>query len=264
MKTTTAPTLEQHLARLIATPPGPVRSRLLQRVQASARKHRDYLTLRREHHRWQPLLPGIREHELRRDAWVRVCLWQVDAGRPIALPKDAEAAELLVVRGRLQGLGRRQGDSLAAESYLTLNSSDEPLPWQAAELTLLYLRCRLRGAPPLPELEAHWWQLAARAGTPRQGRWVASGPGVQVMALCGDTTVVSMLVRFEPGGAVADHHHALDEDCLVLAGEMFLGDILLRDLDYQLAPAGGGHFGETSDVGVTFFFHGALDPVLLR
>jgi hypothetical protein len=48
----------------------------------------------------------------------------------------------------------------------------------------------------------------------------------------------------------------------VLQGEMFLGDILLRAGDYQLAPAGGTHFGETSDVGVLFFFHGALDPVL--
>ena len=71
-----------------------------------------------------------------------------------------------------------------------------------------------------------------------------------------------MLVRFAPGASVADHRHALDEDCLVLEGEMFLGDILLRTGDYQLAPAGGSHFGEMSDVGVLFFFHGALDPVL--
>jgi len=44
---------------------------------------------------------------------------------------------------------------------------------------------------------------------------------------------------------------------------MFLGDVLLQRGDYQLAPAGGGHFGETSDVGCTFFFHGAIDPVLV-
>ena len=69
-------------------------------------------------------------------------------------------------------------------------------------------------------------------------------------------------MRFAPGASVPDHGHALDEDCLVLQGEMFLGDILLRTGDYQLAPSGGSHFGETSDVGVLFFFHGALDPVL--
>jgi hypothetical protein len=64
------------------------------------------------------------------------------------------------------------------------------------------------------------------------------------------------------GASVPDHGHALNEDCLVLEGEMFLGDILLRTGDYQLAPAGGSHFNENSDVGVLFFFHGALDPVL--
>ena len=83
------------------------------------------------------------------------------------------------------------------------------------------------------------------------------------MALCGDKQVMSMLVRFEAGACVLDHQHAVDEDCLVLRGEMFLGDILLRTGDYQLAPAGGAHFDETSDVGATFYFHGALDPALL-
>jgi hypothetical protein len=264
MKTTLDRTLTQSLARLIATPPDPVRSRLLQRVHASAHEHRSYLTLRHERYRWQPLAPGMREQRLRQDGWVRVSLWQIDAGMPLVLPDDIAATELLVVQGRLQGQAPDGSDSLEVHSYLTLAPGAGPLPWHAAEPTLLYVRSLLPAAPPLPELEAHWWQLAARqAGQLRRRKWVGSAPGVNVMPLCGDATVVSMLVRFDPGGAVADHHHALDEDCLVLAGEMFLGDILLRALDYQLAPAGGTHFGEMSDVGVTFFFHGALDPVLL-
>ncbi|MDH4392306.1 MAG: hypothetical protein QE285_12915 [Aquabacterium sp.] len=49
---------------------------------------------------------------------------------------------------------------------------------------------------------------------------------MQIQALCGDRHVVSMLVRFEPGAAVPDHDHAIDEDYLMLAGEMFLGDVL--------------------------------------
>lgn len=263
MKSALAPTVEQRLARLIARPAEPVGARLLQRVQASARQHQGYVTLRREHHRWQPVAPGTREHLLREDAALRVGLWQLEPGTLLQLPDATQAAELLVVQGELQGLGPHAGDRLPPEAYLTLGAAGAPPLWQAAAPTLLYLRS-LQATAPLPGLEAHWWQLAARqAGQPRQRRWVPSRPGVQVMPLCGDAQVVSMLVRFEPGGAVPDHHHALDEDCLVLAGDMFLGDILLRPLDYQLAPAGGGHFGEMSDGGVTFFFHGALDPVLL-
>ena len=64
--------------------------------------------------------------------------------------------------------------------------------------------------------------------------------------------VVSMLVRFDAGASVPDHHHAIEEDSLVIDGEMFLGDLLLRQGDFQLAPAGGGHWGETSDVGCLF------------
>jgi quercetin dioxygenase-like cupin family protein len=114
-------------------------------------------------------------------------------------------------------------------------------------------------------LEARWWALAGASSAwvdPGRRRWHASTDGVDVLPLRGDADVVSMLVRFAAGASVANHRHALDEDCLVLQGEMFLGDILLRAGDYQLAPAGGTHFGETSDVGVPFFFHGALDPVL--
>jgi quercetin dioxygenase-like cupin family protein len=83
-----------------------------------------------------------------------------------------------------------------------------------------------------------------------------------VLRLWGDARVVPMLVRFDAGAAVPDHGHELDEHCLVLDGAMFLGDILLRAGDHQLAPAGGGHWGETGDVGCVFFFYGAIDPVL--
>jgi quercetin dioxygenase-like cupin family protein len=94
------------------------------------------------------------------------------------------------------------------------------------------------------------------------GPWVDNRAGVQVLPLAVKAKVVSMLVRFEAGAGVPDHGHALDEDCLMLQGEMFLGDILLRAGDYQLAPAGGTHFGETSETGALFYFHGALDAAL--
>lgn len=258
------PGLLESLMPPIAVATERVGERLLRRVQHSVSAHQGYRTLRREQHHWLPVAPGLREHRLREDAGMRVSLCRLDAGACWYLPPEAAAAELLVVQGSLQASGRPGGDALAAEGYVVLDRAISAPPWVAAEPTLLYLRSRLRQAPALPALEAHWWQLAARqAGQPRRHRWRAATPGVQIMPLCGDATVTSMLVRFEAGAAVPDHRHALDEDCLVLAGEMFLGDILLRPLDYQLAPAGGGHFGEASDVGVTFFFHGALDPVLL-
>jgi hypothetical protein len=137
---------------------------------------------------------------------------------------------------------------------------------RAAEAgTEVYLRERRVGLDRLPELEARWWRSAEgrmRLTQRDRRRWAPVSPGVDALPLWGDREVVSMLVRFAPGASVPDHHHALDEDCYVLDGEMFLGDILLRAGDYQFAPAGGGHWGETSDVGVLFYFHGWVDPAL--
>jgi quercetin dioxygenase-like cupin family protein len=79
------------------------------------------------------------------------------------------------------------------------------------------------------------------------------------MPLWGHPDCTSMLVRFAPGAGVPDHQHAVHEDCLMLEGEMFLGDILLRPGDYQLAPAGSGHLATETDTGVVIYAHGDLD-----
>lgn len=53
---------------------------------------------------------------------------------------------------------------------------------------------------------------------------------------------------------------AVDDDCLALDGALLLGDNRLRAADCPLAPAGGAHCGEMSDVGV-LVFRGNIDPV---
>jgi anti-sigma factor ChrR (cupin superfamily) len=71
-----------------------------------------------------------------------------------------------------------------------------------------------------------------------------------------------MLARFEPGARIATHGHGLNEDCVMIDGDLFLGDVLLRKGDYQLAPAGTEHQSLVSDHGATLFFHGAIDTRL--
>ena len=133
--------------------------------------------------------------------------------------------------------------------------------------TQVYVRQMRVDPATLEEPEAQWWRVQRaplQLVLPAKRRWHATFPGVEVMPLWGNPAVTSMLVRFAAGAGVPDHQHAVHEDCLMLEGEMFLGDILLRPGDYQLALAGSGHFGEMSDVGGTFFFHGAIDPVLIK
>lgn len=262
-------------ARLGLAPPrgargAQLRAKLLARVRASALAHRAYRTVRSADGAWQPAAAGVSRRVLRSDAEVCVELLRLEAGTPLPWPQAARAQEILLLDGALAGAeGGATPDGLdrlaGAAGYVVRGRGDAAPALSAATAARLYVRHLLCEPAQLPALEAHWWALACAAPAwvnPARRRWHASGPGVEVLPLRGDAEVVSMLVRFAPGAAVADHAHALDEDCLVLQGEMFLGDILLRAGDYQLAPAGGTHFGETSDVGVLFFFHGALDPVL--
>jgi hypothetical protein len=239
--------------------------RLLSRVTDSAERHSGYHTVRREQGHWQPLAPGVRCRPLRASGGLRAVLVQLQAGAWWPPAMDAQAQEVLLVQGGLQAADGAAGTRLGPLAYLVRQGGEAGDCWQATAPTTLFVRSWIKGSS-LPPLEANWWQMACRK--PLQlaaGRrpWTPAGPGVQVQALCGDRQVVSMLVRFEPGAGVPDHGHAIDEDCLMLAGEMFLGDVLLRPLDYQMAPAGLGHFGETSERGGLFYFHGALDEVLL-
>lgn len=245
-----------------------LRQRLMARVSRSAAAQRQHLTVRRERGAWLDIGPGLQQRLLRASGGMRVQLLRLDAGAPLPWPDDALAQELLVIDGALQPApGNPAPQPLAPQGYLVCAADAARAQWVAAAPTLLYQRLRLTGHD-LPALEQAWWARVradglALASGQRPWQPAATGGGVTVQALCGDQQVVSMLVRFAPGGAVPDHGHALDEDCLMLAGEMYLGDTLLRPLDYQLAPAGGGHVDECSEGGGTFFFHGALDPVLL-
>lgn len=255
---TSMPTLPPELAPWLGervADPG-TRQRVLERVQASAQRHAEYRTIRREDGAWQPLQAGVARRVLRDDGAVLVELLRLDEGAELPLAADAVAEELLVLQGAL-GAGKARH----AHGVRRADAAQERL--FTTERSLVYRRVLRASFESLPALEAHWWTRSAAGWVDASAKpWLANGPGVQVQPLRGDRDVVSMLVRFAPGAAVPDHRHALDEDCLVLEGDMFLGDILLREGDFQLAPAGGSHFGECSDNGVLFYFHGALDPVL--
>jgi quercetin dioxygenase-like cupin family protein len=69
----------------------------------------------------------------------------------------------------------------------------------------------------------------------------------------------AMLCLAEAGARVPSHVHGHDEECLMVRGELFLDDLLLREGDYQLAPAGSGHRVTETDVGALIYAHGDAD-----
>jgi quercetin dioxygenase-like cupin family protein len=267
-------------ANLHGSPRPGLRQGVLARVAASAQAHAEYRTLRREASPWLPAGLGAQQRWLRQGAAETVALVALEDGAALPETAGAVAVEYLLTEGRLH-------DAHSSRQLPTWSHAVQPAG-SAAGLraqgpATLYRRVLHAPVAEQATAEARWWQArieaavagtgtgagtdyvaanGARDGWQAPGAWINNRSGVQVLPLAAHRHVVSMLVRFEAGAGVPDHGHEIDEDCLVLAGEMFLGDILLRAGDYQLAPAGGSHFGETSDVGATFFFHGALDSAL--
>ncbi len=244
-----------------------VRQRLSERIRRSVEAHREFRTVRREQLAWAMTAPGCAEATLARTEYSHVTLVRLDAGAELAWPAGAFAQEVLVVDGGvLAEPASAAAQPLTRWSLALRRAADAGVLRAHGGAAQLYVRNVQVPLSGLPAVEAAWWNVPAarlQCIDAERRRWRDGFEGVQTLALWGTPDVVSMLVRFAPGAGVPDHRHAVHEDCLMLEGSMFLGDIVLRAGDYQLAPAGGGHFGEMSDVGGTFFFHGGLDPVLV-
>jgi quercetin dioxygenase-like cupin family protein len=242
--------------------------RLALRARQSVLAHRDYHTVRREDLNWTAVAAGVSEALLHARPQARATLVRLQAGAQLPWPDGVSAQEVLVVEGQLLAKAEAGAPVTLERHALVLRSAFEAGSLTACgdQATTLYVRQLLQPPATLADPEHAWWSLPRsplQISHAQGRRWRPSFPGVEVLPLWGTADITSMLVRFAAGASVPDHPHAADEDCLMLEGEMFLGDILLRPGDYQLAPAGGMHFGETSDVGGTFFFHGAIDPVLV-
>ena len=83
--------------------------------------------------------------------------------------------------------------------------------------------------------------LTRRAGT---GVWTEMSPGVTYTVLFEDPVAKrrSMLVRALPGATYEFHFHDEGhEECLVLEGDLIMGDLKLSAGDFHLAAKGSSH-----------------------
>jgi hypothetical protein len=246
-----------------------LRRGLLERVRRSALAHRDFTTVRREDAAWTLTSPGVRQQGLSAVGGMRVALLQLAPHAAVPWHVEVRGQELLVFDGTLDldldlDATGAPSTTLSALQHLVVARD------VACRLTAgnggatVYVRSRTVDLAQLPAAEALWWAAAQGAPPVAAGSactWARYVDGVDAAVLQANGDVASMLVRIAPGASVPDHGHGLDEDCFMLAGDMFLGDILMRAGDYQLAPVGCQHVGIASDSGGMFYFHGAVPPL---
>jgi hypothetical protein len=95
--------------------------------------------------------------------------------------------------------------------------------------------------------------LTRRAGT---GVWTEMGPGVSFTVLFEDPVAKrrSILVRALPGSNYASHFHDEGhEECLVLEGDLIMGDLKLLPGDYHIAAKGSTHPAATTISGCLLY-----------
>jgi quercetin dioxygenase-like cupin family protein len=87
-----------------------------------------------------------------------------------------------------------------------------------------------------------------RAG---EGEWRAIAPGVTIKLLRRNTSTDNMtaFIRMQPGASVEAHPHPQSEECLILEGEIFIGEHRLCAGDMHVAAAGTIHAPVTSPRG---------------
>jgi hypothetical protein len=93
-----------------------------------------------------------------------------------------------------------------------------------------------------------------------EGEWVPLARGSEVKILLVDKVKRerSFLLRLAPGGHVPAHDHPTTEECMVLSGDMVIGDTIFYPGDFHAAIAGVKHPPLTSRNGGVIFIRGPI------
>ncbi len=219
------------------TPLSRIATQLQRRVEASVGAERGLHTVRVKDTPWSMVVDGLRVRELYRAANpsalragepLSVELWHVAAGFDSAMPADDDrSVEWLLVHGDIEVDGRVH----QAVGCIRDEAGVHARRLRSATGAVLYRRL----GPPASGQSAHW--LSDRG----EARWEPLLEGVDRWVMWRDATQEAYLIRARAGACAPAHDHLIDEECLVLDGELYFGDQLMRAGDFQLAPAGLHH-----------------------
>ncbi|GAB4112633.1 MAG: hypothetical protein Fur0019_19090 [Tibeticola sp.] len=233
-----------------------VRRRLLERAAASREASRPMVTMRLDAALRREPAPGVCErllYEAPRDR----CLRPGEPWRSRILELASgvawrlEAAPVHRAWLVLQGIARIGTQSLSIRDYHLVPAGAEG---DVAVASDHGARLFLREWLPAPADG-----LTSVTVRDAQAEWPEYAPGIRRRVLWSRDGVAAMLYNARAGVMVPHHTHGHDEECLMVQGELFLDDQLLREGDYQLAPAGTGHRVTETDTGAVIYAHGDLD-----
>ena len=267
---TSSPQPEQEaLNRLILEKTAPIavsperkqnmRINLLNLADMSIAKQVGFLTLRSKNGAWKNLAQGIRFKPLWNGPAGNSVLIEFASGAGLAPHRHHWLEEGVVLRGELQ-----LGDlTLGPLDYHVSPPGSKHAAIKSNSGALAYLRGTSLGdtANVLGELMGGVLpgsDLSQSISAYAEQDWQPLVAGITKKVLWTDGVRESCFYRLQAGAKFASHHHLLEEECLVVQGEVFLDDSLLFSGDYQLAPQGTHHEQVFTDVGALLFVRSAI------
>ena len=232
--------------------------RLENRIQASIAKHAGLRTVRSREGVWCDLVSGIRYKPLWESPQGNSVLVEFAPGSALPLHRHNFLEEGIVLSGGLQ----LDDLELSQFDYHVSPVGSRHGRIQSKQGALAYLRGSSLGQPMSLFKELLGGLLPknhkeSESIFNNEEGWVEVQDGLYQKDLWTDGTVASRFFRFAPGTKIPGHHHPMDEECMMLSGDIFLGDILLQEGDYHLAPAGTEHLEIFSDTGALLYVRGA-------
>ena len=252
--------LSEHLQPLSASKDTltTLEKRITQRIEISLAKHTGLHTTRARQGVWRDLAAGIRYKPLWESAIGNSVLVEFAPGAALPLHRHNYLEEGIVLSGGLQ----MDDLELTQFDYHVSPAGSRHDRIRSDHGAVAYLRGSSIGQPIAMFKEVLGGLLpknhkeSVSVFNDDEG-WVEVQDGLFQKDLWTDGTVASRYFRLAADTRIAGHFHPLDEECMMLSGDIFLGDLLLQQGDYHLAPAGTEHLEIYTDTGALLFVRGA-------
>jgi quercetin dioxygenase-like cupin family protein len=142
------------------------------------------------------------------------------------------------------------------ESAITRSLMQSIAPETAPQAIINRTRSRLMNAIAAANVDAHTTVHA------HENTWRALLDNIELKLLHHVDGVASYLLRMQPGAVLPAHRHPVDEECVVLEGELRIGQTLvLKAGSFHLARKEMPHAPITTEHGALIFLRGAMPSV---
>lgn len=149
-------------------------------------------------------------------------------------------------------------ESLTPDEEEALARAAQPLEMGAAQRESLRAKILARVNAP-PPADTYTVRSA-------EGAWTRIGPLAEIKLVRRDWQAnnQSILVRLAAGAEVATHGHRQEEECVVLEGELMIGEHVFRAGDVHVARPGATHVGMRTRTGCLLYIRSEIPPEVQR